>query len=113
MFTSALLGDWPRPARRRAHGNSLYNLHAKELLPHEDVVAMAEERLLRDPEERAVLRSQVGQHEPGVGERDLGVAAADERIVREVDVVPLASEGDEVVLAAVDEADPAAAQQLH
>src|SRR5215831_6614110 len=121
MFTST--APRKRPARtRRAYymsaaraRRSRHDLDAEKLLAHEHVVAMLERRVLLDAEEGAVLRSEIGQDDAGRSlavHRDLRVAAADERVLREVHIVPVAAERHHLADGAHDEPDVAAAQEL-
>src|SRR5215470_16593893 len=119
MFTSNAPRNWrsgnrTRPAYTSSQSASLRDdLDAEELLAHEHVIAVLELGVALDAEEGAVLGAEIGEEDALAAEGDLRVAAADERVVLEVHVVPVAAERHHLADGAHAQADVAAAEELH
>src|SRR3954447_17005212 len=89
------------------------DLDAQQLLAKEHVVAVVQQPLFVDFDERSILRPEVGQGYLTVGrDAHLRVLSRNERIIEKIHVVALAADRDRLAARTIDHADLAAAQPL-
>src|SRR5262249_37371532 len=89
------------------------DLDSQQLLSEENVVAVVQQPLVVDFDERSILRAEDWQGYLTVGrDAHLRVLSRDKGIVEKIHVVALAADGDRLAARPVDHADLAPAQPL-